>query len=314
GGPAPTVSVVDPARAAFPVRRLTDVGGHFPAWSAAGTRVHWSLGNRHFVHDIAAAEAAAARDTASGRAPAGTRPPSGYSPEEREIAITIRRDRPEGVAVLRGGRAITMRGDEVIENADIVVDGTRIVAVGRTGEVDVPAGARVIDVAGATIVPGFVDTHYHPQSLVDDVHTTQAWQYLATLAYGTTTTRDPQTGTPDVLTYADRVESGDMIGPRIFSTGPGVGRSEPVQSLEHARDLLRRYSEYYDTKTLKMYMAGNRRQRQWIIMAARELGLMPTTEGGMDMSLDLTHVIDGYSGVEHNLPVVGLYDDVVTLL
>jgi imidazolonepropionase-like amidohydrolase len=216
--------------------------------------------------------------------------------------------------VLRGARAITMRADEVIEDADIVIDGTRIVAVGRRGEVAVPADARVIDLAGATIVPGFVDTHYHPQSLVSDVHTSQVWQYLATLAYGTTTTRDPQTGTPDVLTYADRVESGAMIGPRIYSTGPGVGRSEPVQSLEHARDLLRRYSEYYDTRTLKMYMAGNRRQRQWIVEAARDLQLMPTTEGGMDMSLDLTHVIDGYSGVEHNLPVVPLYNDVVTLL
>src|SRR5690606_5996936 len=331
GGPAPVISVANPDRAQFPVRRLTKVGGHFPAWSADGRRVHWSLGNAHFVVDLDAAapadegetraDADAAADAkgatvASGGAVRSAEPgPLGSAPPvEHRILVELERDLPDGVAVLRGARVITMRGDEVIEDADIVVRSNRIEAVGPRGRVPVPEGARIIDVAGKTIVPGFVDTHYHPQSLVSGVHTSRVWQYLATLAYGTTTTRDPQTGTADVLTYADRVETGELIGPRIFSTGPGVGNSEPVRSYDDAKDLLRRYSDYYDTKTLKMYMAGNRQQRQWIIMAARELGLMPTTEGGMDLPLDLTHVLDGYSGVEHNLPIVGLHRDVVELL
>lgn len=322
GGPVPTISVADPDRAAFPARRLTTVGGHFPAWAADGRSVHWSLGNRYFQYDLDAAEAAesepepigtsAPGDTAAGASAAGDEP--SYEPRERQIEVPIERDLPTGTAVLRGARVITMRGDDVIENADIVIRGNRIQAVGARGEIVVPDDAEIIPLEGTTIVPGFVDTHYHPQSLATDVHTSQVWQYLATLAYGTTTTRDPQTGSSDVLTYADRVESGDLIGPRIYSTGPGVGRSEPVLSLDHARDVLRRYSEYYDTRTLKMYMAGNRRQRQWIAMAAAELRLMPTTEGGMDMALNLTHMIDGYSGVEHNLPITPLYEDVVTLL
>jgi len=45
-------------------------------------------------------------------------------------------------------------------------------------------------------------------------------------------------------------------------------------------------------------------------MAARELGLMPTTEGGLDQKLDLTHGIDGYPGVEHTLPITPKYDDI----
>ncbi len=78
--------------------------------------------------------------------------------------------------------------------------------------------------------------------------------------------------------------------------------------------MLKRYSNYYDTKTIKMYAAGNREQRQWIIDAARELELMPTTEGGLDLKVNLTMAIDGYSGTEHNLPGVPLYDDVVQLV
>jgi hypothetical protein len=60
-------------------------------------------------------------------------------------------------------------------------------------------------------------------------------------------------------------------------------------------------------------MTGNRQQRQWIIQAARELKLMPTTEGGLDFKLDMTHVIDGYPGVEHSLPIDPIFDDVIKL-
>jgi hypothetical protein len=76
---------------------------------------------------------------------------------------------------------------------------------------------------------------------------------------------------------------------------------------------MRRYSQYYDTKTLKMYVGGNRQQRQWILMAAREQNIMPTTEGALDTRYDLTMAIDGYPGQEHSIPVFPLYKDVVTL-
>ena len=124
-----------------------------------------------------------------------------------------------------------------------------------------PAGAQIIDVTGKTIVPGFVDTHYHPQWLIPRIHVAQVWQYLAQLAYGVTTTRDPQTATTDVLSYEDEVEAGHMIGPRIYSTGPGVFNGENLKDLDQTRNVLKRYATYYDTKTLKMYMTGNRQQR-----------------------------------------------------
>jgi Tol biopolymer transport system component len=236
-----------------------------------------------------------------------------YRPAERTIEVRMARDIPRGTVVLRGGRVVTMVDDQIIENADVVVTDNRIVAVGPTGEVDVPDGARIMDVSGRTITPGFVDVHYHAQWLVPEIHTEQAWQYLSNLAYGVTTTRDPQTGTTDILSYGDRVEVGGMLGPRIFSTGPGFFLGENVQSQDDARRALRRYSDYWGTRTLKMYMSGNRQQRQWIIHAARELEIMPTTEGGLDYKLNVTHAIDGYPGIEHNLPITPIYEDVVQL-
>ena len=325
GGETPIVSVASPESAAFPARKLSVLGAQFPSWRADGRKVNWSVGNAHFVYDLDRAKAfddsvAAARKStpapATDTAKAGPATKEAkYEAAEQRITVRARRDIPQGSAVLRGARVITMRGDEVIENADIVVRNNRIVGVGARGQVPVPGDAQVIDVAGKTIVPGFVDTHSHMWPTWG-IHKTQVWMYLANLAYGVTTTRDPQTSTTDVITYGDLVESGEILGPRVYSTGPGVFgdyQEEAIRDLDHAREILKRYSEYYDTRTIKMYMAGNRQQRQWVIMAAKEQGLMPTTEGGLMMKYDLTMMQDGYPGQEHSLPMYPIFQDVVTL-
>ncbi|MGH7464123.1 MAG: amidohydrolase family protein, partial [Longimicrobiales bacterium] len=344
GGEAPQITVGSSPQ--FPARKLTDIGGQFPAWSADGAKVHYSIGNAHVVYDLTRAKAfddsvAAARrargespdstpadstgadpvsddpapaDSARGdaaRASGRSRDTPRFQPAETRITITATRDVPEGSAVLRGGRIITMRGDEIIANGDIVVRDNRIVAVGPVGTVDVPADARIINVAGRTILPGFVDTHAHLRAR--GVHREEHWSYAANLAYGVTTTRDPQTGTTDVLSYEDMVTKGDVLGPRIYSTGPGVFSSERIEDLDHARRVMRRYSDYYDTKTIKQYVAGNREQRQWIIQAARELRLMPTTEGSLDIEMNVTEAIDGYSGHEHSWPAFPLHSDMIRL-
>ena len=331
GGDTPVVSVADPERASVPVRKLTELGGQFPAWSADGRRAHWSIGNAHFIYDLDDAETAEQAARAAEAAEAATAEEAGqtsdeggaaeneddedapaYEPVEIRVLVDAIRDIPNGYGVLRGGRVITMRGNQVIENADVVVQGNRILEVGRRGSVEFPDFARIIEVPGTTIVPGFVDTHAHMRPSFG-VHKTQPWTYLANLAYGVTTTRDPQTATTDVLTYGDLVETGDIVGPRIYSTGPGVFSAEQIDDLDHAQRVLQRYSDYYDTQTIKMYMSGNRRQRQWIVMAAREQKLMPTTEGGLDMKYDLEMIIDGYPGLEHSFPIFPLYRDVVSL-
>ena len=330
GGDTPTIGVGNPANAAFPVRKLTKIGGQFPAWGADGRTVHWSIGNAHAIYDLdraqfvddsiadaraAAAEAAAeeAEEEPEEAEEEAEEEEEGYEPDETRIEIEVDRDVPDGTVVLRGGRAVTMRGREIIENADVVVTNDRIVAIGPRGQVTIPDGAEIVDVSGKVVTPGFIDTHYHTQWLITDIHSNQVWQYLTNLAYGVTTTQDVQTATTDILTYHDRVEAGEMIGPRIYHTGPGVFSGENVRSLEHARDVLTRYKDYYGLTTFKMYMSGNRQQRQWLIMAARELELMPTTEGGIDFKLNMTHTIDGYPGLEHSLPIAPIYDDVVRL-
>lgn len=325
---APTISVANPDNAAFPSKQLTDIGGQFPAWSWDAKKVHWAVGNAHGVWDFDAekafnealeAEKKAKKEAAEDEEKEAAddteekkdEKPKEYKPTETRIEVTAKRDTPEGTILFKNARIITMNGDEILEGTDLLIENNRIKQIGKNLQED--RRTVVMDMSGKTIVPGFVDTHSHFRHPVN-LHRGEFWPYLTNLAFGVTSTRDPQTATTDVLTYGDLVIAGELIGPRIYSTGPGIFSSENVSSLEHAREVMKRYSAYYDTKTIKMYGAGNRQQRQWIIQAAREQSIMPTTEGGLDFKANLTQMIDGYPGQEHSFPIFPLHRDVIDLV
>ena len=282
------ISIAPGGDPAFPVKPLSAEGGNYLGWSRDGSRVYWSSGRRFFRQAVA--------------------PELAATPEVADIDVSLPRPKPAGTVVLRGAsRIITMNGDEVLEGGDVVVTGNRIQAVGVKAEL--PPGATVIDVSGKTLMPGLVDAHSHMWA-PRRVHQTEVWQYLANLAYGVTTTRDPQTSTDDVFAYSDLVEAGRILGPRVFATGPGIFAASGIHDEETASNLLKRYREAYDSRTIKQYVVGDRIVRQWVAMAARKHELSPTTEGALDMKLDLTQMADGYSGHEHSLPLIPIYDDV----
>jgi hypothetical protein len=96
-------------------------------------------------------------------------------------------------------------------------------------------------------------------------------------------------------------------------TARGIFGENDFQSYEATLSYLRRYKDHYNTHNIKSYVVGNRRQRQWVVLASKELELMPTTEGGGDQKMDITHAIDGMHGNEHTLPDSPIFRDVVEL-
>jgi Tol biopolymer transport system component len=315
GGEAPKVSIHEPSIA---LKKLTDVGADYAAWTDGGKTIVWAVGSSVLRLPFDSLifpppkgeEEAKGMDEEAAKAEKERLKPR---PEELAVVVERPRHRPRGSIVLRGAKIITMRGDEVIDGGEIVVTDHRIVAVGPKGSAKVPEGAKILDVAGTTIVPGFVDTHAHWFEIRRGVLDLGNWSFFANLAHGVTTGRDPQTATNDMFAYQDLVEAGELPGPRAFSTGPGVFSDTDFQSAEDVEAVVAKYKKYYRTNTLKSYMIGNRKQRQWMIEACRKNQVMPTTEGGLDLKLNLTHAIDGFSGNEHSLPVVPLFADVVEL-
>ncbi|MGH9864916.1 MAG: amidohydrolase family protein, partial [Candidatus Acidiferrales bacterium] len=324
-GEAPTINVYSPS---VPVKKITDIGSDYLGWADGGETITWAVGATFFRRPLesvkferkepgseeksgGAKSSEKSSDTSAKKSAVMLEDEAGV--QHVDVDLEFPRYTPHGTVVLRGGKVITMKGDEVIENADIVVKDNRIAAVGRHGSVSIPAGAKIIDVRGTTITPGFIDLHPHWLEIRRGVLDTENWDFLANLAYGVTAGRDPQTMTNDMFAYQDLADTGDIIGPRAYSTGPGVFWDTDFQSYDEALDYLTKYKKYYRTNYIKSYMVGNRRQRQWVIEACKQLNIMPTTEGGIDTKLDLTHFIDGFNN-EHSMPTVPLYNDVIQLL
>jgi Tol biopolymer transport system component len=325
-GEAPTVNVTTPS---VPVKRLTDIGADYFGWADDGKTITWAVGASYFREPLSAISLEAPKEEKKGEeAKDGEKKDDAKQAAEakkeekkfkekdksvQEIAVDLEMPRktPKGTIVLRGATVITMKGDEVIKDADIVVENNRITRVGPKGSV--PAGARVFDLRGKTVTPGFVDTHAHWFEIRRGILDTQNWAFLANLAFGVTAGLDVQTSTNDMFAYQDLVDTGDIIGLRAFSTGPGVFSDNNFKSEEEVKGVLTKYRDYYGTHNIKSYLVGNRKQRQFMVEAAKELQMMPTTEGALDLKLDLTHVIDGFHGNEHTLPITPLYKDVLTM-
>lgn len=324
GGTA-EVNVASPS---VPVKELSQLGADGMVWTPDGTAIGWTVGPAYFRTDFDTLEFAPPTNTpedAAGEEESKESPkkPSFPDAERTDLVAELPRAEPEGSVVLRGARVFTMArsgGGEidalgsVVENADVVVTGRRIVAVGPTGSVDVPRTARIIDVAGKAIVPGFVDTHAHWTEIRRNVLDVEAWPFLANLAWGVTTGLDVQTATNDMFAYQDLIDAGEILGPRAYSTGPGIFSDNDFQSKEQVEGVLRRYRDHYGTRNLKAYISGNRKQRHWIAQVAKDLEMMVTTEGALDFKLDLTHAIDGLTGTEHSLPLVPLHRDTIELM
>lgn len=316
-------SIDDPK---LPYITLAETGVDHLGWSYDSSIVYWSVGNNIFYHSLADIEAnfdclvennvedEDCEDTMSDNGELTDTTSDQDSPLVHiPVEIYHARHEPEGLLALVGGTVSTMatEGNEQLNNTKVLIEGDRIKAIGA--DIEIPPEATVVDVSGTFLYPGYVDTHAH-FTMYRNVLDPDLWSLRANLAYGVTTATDVQPSTVDVIDYGDLVDAGKMIGPRVLSTGPGVFSDHDFENLDHAKKVLQHYVENYGVKHIKAYIAGNRQQRHWLLQAAAELKVMPTAEGALDTKLDLTHVIDGFSGNEHSLPVIGMFQDVVELI
>src|SRR4030095_16895843 len=199
--------------------------------------------------------------------------------------------------VIQGGTLIDGTGRPPIEDAVIVVEGDRIKTIGKRGEVTAPRGARVIDVKGKTLLPGFIDGHCHLLDFMGEIY----------LHLGITTCPDiTQNDDECALSQRNGTNAGKIRGPRICSTGGRLVGPPPAWALrgerghlvktpDEARAVVRKkkemgieiikFNEYVEPEVIK---AGAEE--------ANKLG-MPITCHCLDVFLAAEN---NFAGVEHH--------------
>lgn len=292
---------------ALPLSKVSRDAGIYLHWSRDSKKLNWTYGSQYYSREIKntfnfvdGAPATLPAEEASGT----------------EIGLKLKSDIPEGKVAFTGARIITMKGDEIIQNGTIVIDQNKIIAVGNA-QTKVPDDARVINLDGKTIMPGIVDVHAHIPTSPDGISPQQDWGYYANLAYGVTTSHDPSSNTEMAFCQSEMLKSGRIVGPRFYSTGTILYGADGdfkavVNNIDDARSQLRRMKEV-GAFSVKSYNQPRREQRQQILQAARELKMEVVPEGGSTYNHNLSMILDGHTGVEHNIPVVPIYKDVKAL-
>ncbi|QQS40321.1 MAG: PD40 domain-containing protein [Acidobacteriota bacterium] len=311
--PTGKVLRVGPDSKAMPVKKLSSRAGENLVWSADSKSVGWTHGPVFFERELK--DAFDFIDGAPDKLPEPVA-------EGTNLSFSRAADKPSGYKAIVGGTVVTMRDanntQEVIRDGTVLIRDNRIEAVGRRRDVKIPQGATVIDAKGKTVIPGLVDAHAHGSQGQNQIIPRQNWAMYSNVAFGVTTIHDPSNDTQEIFSAAEMQRAGMIVAPRIFSTGrilygaEAVGAKSIVNSYEDALYHVQRMKDS-GAISVKSYNQPGRAQRQQILQAARELGMMVVPEGGGKFHQNLTMVVDGHTGLEHSLPVARGYDDLTQL-
>jgi Tol biopolymer transport system component/imidazolonepropionase-like amidohydrolase len=300
---------IGPSTSDFPVKRITRDAGMYLNWSPDSKTVYWSLGPELFSRKL----------TDTFKFVEGAADSVKEKPDTTGIYIGFKAatDKPSGSLALVGATVISMKGDEVISNATILVENNRIKAIGAANQVAVPSGTKTVDVSGKFIIPGMIDVHAHGPAGSIGIQPEQNWAFYASLAFGVTTEHDPSNDTEEVFASSELLKAGMIVGPRLYSTGTILYGAEGsfkavINNLNDAKSHLRRLKAI-GAFSVKSYNQPRRDQRQQVIEAGRELQMMVVPEGASTFFWNMSMILDGHTGIEHSLPVSPLYKDVISL-
>ena len=212
------------------------------------------------------------------------------------------------IVALRGVTVLDGTGGPALQNQTVVIEGSRISAVGSAGQVQIPAGAEVMELSGHTVIPGMVGLHNH-------LYYTAAGGRAAQLTYsaprlylgsGVTTVRTTGSRQPFAeLNLRAEIEKGSVPGPRIHVTAPyitaggGMSTMTMLESPEQARRFVRYWAAEGAT-WLKAYTNIRSEELGAAIDEAHKQGIKVT---GHLCSVSFTEAVAlGIDNIEHGLP------------
>ncbi|MDX1576914.1 MAG: amidohydrolase family protein [Gemmatimonadota bacterium] len=219
------------------------------------------------------------------------------------------------VVALTGVQLIDGTGAGVLDDRTIVIEDGRIAAVGPTGEVGVPDGAEVLDLAGHTVIPGMIGLHNHMFFMGAGGRQVQGSFTSPRLYLGAGVTTIRTTGS--VSPYADlnvkaNIEAGHEPGPRMEITAPYVTGPNPalsdmaqVSTPEEARRFVRYWADEGAT-WIKVYTTIRRPELAAIVDEAHAQGIRVT---GHICSITFREAVElGMDNIEHGFSTATDFD------
>ncbi|HKY07812.1 MAG TPA: ABC transporter substrate-binding protein [Candidatus Binatia bacterium] len=111
--------------------------------------------------------------------------------------------------VIQGATLIDRTGRPALTDSVVVVHDGRFNAVGKRGDVSIPAGAEIIDARGKTILPGLIDGHCHYRDWMGEIY----------LAYGVLTCPNISNNPVEwIIAQREGVKNGSVRGPRVWAS------------------------------------------------------------------------------------------------
>lgn len=305
---------IGPDITSLPVQKLSARAGNYISWRDNSTTIGWSHGPRYYERSLSEAFSYLVSDP--------QKPLPNPVHQGIELSFTHPADKPAHIKVFSGGQIITMRDadqqQEIIQDGVIVIQDNRIAAVGRQGEIDIPLNAQIIDTTGKTIIPGLVDAHAHGAQGRHEIIPQQNWGQFSNLSFGVTTIHDPSNDTTEIMAASELQRAGMIIAPRTYSTGTILYGAEAlnikaiINNFDDAFFHVRRLKDL-GAISVKSYNQPRRDQRQQVLVAADRLQMMVVPEGGGKFQQNISMLVDGHTGLEHNLAIPRGYNDLTQL-
>lgn len=222
--------------------------------------------------------------------------------------------------VLDGVTLIDGIHDDALPHRAVVVRDGRIAAIEPAGHRPAVPGARIVDLGGHYLLPGFIDTHAHVcvQLLDDTGRLTPTCDEAAStsvlgtlLAFGITTVRNPGAPTDAGVALRERVASGTLAGPQILTSGNILNRTAarfgPFAGVRTSRAIREEIAaqKRAGVDFVKIYAAFTPELTRMAIEAAHAAGL-PVL--GHLQNTSWTDAADlGIDGITHGAPWTGVY-------
>ncbi len=193
---------------------------------------------------------------------------------------------------LVGVNVLPMDDERVLERQTILIQDGRIVEIGGVDDVAVPAGAETVQLDGKYVLPGLAEMHGH---LAGDNASMNERILTLNVAHGILTIRS-MLGHPAQLELRERVARGELLGPRIYTSGPSANGNS-VQSVEQAEQMAREQKEAgYDL--IKIHPGVSLEAFNALAATAKEVGI--PFAGHVPSAVGVHRAIEaGYASIDH---------------